>query len=142
MQSDLERNIAIVRELVQAMDAGDLAVLDSLCAPGFVAHFNGIDLSSAQVREAAANFVDAFPDLKHSLRSIEADGDRVTLHALDTATHCGMYKGIPPTNAKVEFESKATYRIESGKIAEVWQQMDVAGLTRQIRAGIRKEIED
>jgi predicted ester cyclase len=128
-------NIAIVRELIQAMDAGDLTVLDSMCIPGFVAHFNGIDLSLAQVREAAAGFVAAFPDLKHSIRTIEADGDRVTLRALDTATHRGTYKEIPPTNVRVQFETTATYRIEDGKIAEVWQQIDVEELMRQIRAG-------
>jgi predicted ester cyclase len=134
IQSDGERNIAIVRNLVQAMDAGDLAVLDSLCLPSFVAHFNGVDLNLAQVREAAASFVGSFPDMKHSIRSIEADGDCVKLQALDTATHRGPYKGIPATNLKVQFETTATYRIEFGKIAEVWQQMDVEGLLRQISA--------
>jgi ketosteroid isomerase-like protein len=89
MQSDNERNIAIVRDLVEAMDAGNPAVLDFLCTPDFAAHFNGIELSLAQVREAAAGFVAAFADLKHSIRSIEGAGDRVTLRALDT----GLKKG-------------------------------------------------
>jgi predicted ester cyclase len=140
MQSDIEHNIAIVRELVRAMEAGDPSVLDSLCTPGFVAHFNGVDLSLAQVREAAAGFVAAFPDLKHSIRSIEAEDDRVRLHALDTATHRGTYKGIPATNVKVQFKASATYRIEAGKTAEVWQQMEVVELMRQLRgeSGCRK----
>jgi predicted ester cyclase len=135
MQSDIEHNTAIVRELIQAMDAGDLAVLDSLCVPDFVAHFNGVDLSLEQIRQAAAGFIRAFPDLKHSIRSIEADGDRVTLRALDRATHRGTYKEIPATSVKVQFETTATYRIEAGKIAEVWQHMDVEGLMNQILAG-------
>jgi predicted ester cyclase len=135
MQSDIEHNTAIVRELIQAMDAGDLAVLDSLYVPDFVAHFNGVNLSLEQIRQAAVGFIRAFPDLKHSIRSIEADGDRVTLRALDTATHRGTYKEIPATNVKVQFETTATYRIEAGKIAEVWQQMDVEGLMKQLRAG-------
>ena len=142
MQSDIERNIAIVRELAHAMEAGDPAVLDSLCTPGFMAHFNGIDLSLAQVREAAAGFVAAFRDLKHSIRSIEAEGDCVRLQALDTATHRGAYRGIPATNIKVQFETTAKYRIEAGKIAEVWQQMDVVELMRQLRAGIRKGLRE
>jgi predicted ester cyclase len=133
--SEGDHNIAIVRKLVQAMDAGNLAVLDSLCSLNFVAHFNGIDLNLAEVREAAAGFASAFSDLKHTIRSIDVNGDRVKLHALDTATHRGEYKGIPASNLKVQFETTATYRIESGKIAEVWQRMDVEGLMRQIRAG-------
>jgi predicted ester cyclase len=132
MPGDADRNIAIVRKLIQAMDAGDLAVLDSLCAPNFVAHFNGIDLSLSEVRKAAIGFVSAFSDLKHTIRSIEANGDQVELHALDSATHRGPYRGIPTTNQKVQFETTAIYRMESGKIAEVWQRMDVEGLLRQI----------
>jgi len=132
MQSDIERNHEIVRELLRGMEAGDLAVLDSVCAPDFVAHFNGIDLSLSQVREAAAGFVAAFPDLKHSIQTLDVDGDRVTLHAWDTATHRGTYRGIPATNMQVQFETIATYRIEAGKIAEVWQQMDVPALLKQI----------
>jgi predicted ester cyclase len=132
---DGDHNIAIVRKLVQATESGDPAVLDSLCVPDFVAHFNGVDLNLAQVREAAANFVRAFSDRKHSIRSIEAAGDHVKLHALATATHFGTYKRIPSTNIKVQFDTTATYRIESGKIAEIWQQMDVEELMRQIRAG-------
>jgi predicted ester cyclase len=132
MPRDADRNIAIVRRLIQAMDAGDLAAFETLCAPNFIAHFNGVDLNLAQVREAAVGFVSAFSGLKHTIRSIDTKGDRVTLHALDSATHCGAYRGIPATNRTVQFETTATYRIESGKIAEVWQRMDVEGLLRQI----------
>ena len=131
----MQRNIEIVQALIQAMETGDLAALDLLCRPDFKAHFNGTDLNLAQVRATAASFIEAFADLKHSIRSIEADGDHVRLHALVTTAHRGTYKGIPATNRKVQFETTATYRIESGKIVEVWQQMDVDGLLGQIRAG-------
>jgi len=134
MGIDNERNTSIVRELLRAMDAGHLAVLDSICAPDFIAHFNGIDLNLRQVHEAAAGFIAAFPDLKHSIQAIDGEGDRVTLRALDTATHRGAYKGIPPTNIKVQFETTAVYRIVEGKIVEVWQRFDVEVLLRQIGA--------
>jgi predicted ester cyclase len=52
---------------------------------------------------------------------------------VDTATHRGAYKGIPPTNREIHFETMAIYRIEDGKIAEVWQQMDVQSLFHQLR---------
>ncbi|HLQ77577.1 MAG TPA: ester cyclase, partial [Terriglobia bacterium] len=76
MQSDIERNQEIVRELVRGMDAGDLTVLDLVCTPDIVAHFNGVDLSLSQVREAAAGFTAAFPDLRHSIQALDVDGDR------------------------------------------------------------------
>ena len=64
-----------------------------------------------------------------------AEGDRVALRALDRGTHRGGYKGIEPTGRSVEFETIAIYRIIDGKIAEVWQQMDVQNLMRQLQAG-------
>src|SRR5258706_12704593 len=91
------------------------------------------ELNLAAIKEAAAGFCAAFPDLSHTIEDVIAEGDRVVVRARDRATHRGAYKGIPGTGKPVEFETIAIYRIADGKIAEVWQQMDVPGLVRQLR---------
>jgi len=95
----------------------------------------GSELDLAQVKTAASGFHEAFPDLKHTILDLVAEGDRVALRAMDRGTHRGVYKGIEPTGRRVEFETIAIYRIVGGKIAEVWQLMDVQGLLRQLRVG-------
>jgi len=131
-----ENNKSIVRALIDAMDRGDISILDIVCAREFLGHFMGSELDLAQVKTAAAGFHEAFPDLKHTILDLVAEGDRVALRAMDRATHRGVYKGIQPTGRVVEFETSATYRIVDGKIVEVWQQMDVQALLRQIRGEV------
>jgi len=129
----LEENKAIVRKLIEAMDRGDLSILDQLCTPDLKVHFMGRELDLAQIKEAAAAFNAAFPDLRHTIEDLTADEDRVALRARDRAIHRGSYRGIAPTGRSVEFEITVVYRIASGRIAEVWQEMDVEGLLRQLR---------
>ena len=130
--SKLEENKAIVRVLVEAMDRGDLSVIELVCAPDVSAHFMDREMNLAQVKEAATSFNAAFPDLRHTIKDLIAEGDRVVLRAQDRATHQGVYKGIPATGRSVVFETIAIYRITDGKIAEVWQQMDGQALMKQL----------
>jgi steroid delta-isomerase-like uncharacterized protein len=133
MSNTLEENKAVVRSLVAAMDRGDVSVIDSLCAPDVSAHFMDRELNLAQIKEAAMGFNAAFPDLRHTIEDLIAEGDRVVLRARDRATHLGAYRNIPATGRSVEFETIAIYRLANGKIAEVWQQMDQEALKKQLR---------
>jgi len=117
------------------MDAGDLSVLDELCASHFVVHFAGSDLDLGQTKEAARTFYAAFPDLSHRIEDLIAEGDRVALRTVDEGTHRGEFEGIRATGKRVAFEVIAIYRIEAGKIAEAWEQIDLDGLRRQLGAG-------
>lgn len=128
-----DENKRIVRRLLEAMDRGDLSILDVICDGDLVVHFMDAELTREQVKSAAAGFTEAFPDLKHTILTLVAEDDRVTLRATDVATHRGAYKGIPATGRRVEFSTVATYRITNGKIAEVWQQMDVNALMKQLK---------
>jgi len=133
MSNTLEENKGIVRSLVAAMDRGDVSVIDTLCAPDVSAHFMGRELNLTQIKEAAMGFLAAFPDLRHTVEDLIAEDDRVVLRARDRATHRGVYRGIPPSGMSIEFETIAIYRIADGKVAEVWQQMDVEALMKQLR---------
>jgi predicted ester cyclase len=127
-----EANKLIVLKLIESMDSGDASVVDTLFDPLCVAHFMGKDLTRVQMKEAAGRFSTAFPDLTHTVQNIVAEGDRVVLHSVDRATHKGVYRRIPPTGLRVQFETIAIYRIANGRIAEVWQLMDTNGLLRQL----------
>jgi predicted ester cyclase len=127
-----EGNKALILRLIDAMDRNDLSILDQICDPDLVAHFIDAELNLGQIRAAAAGFIASFPDVTHTIVEIVATDDRVVLRAVDRATHRGPYKGIGATGRIVEFETVATYRIADGKIAEIWQQMDVEALIRQL----------
>lgn len=54
---------------------------------------------------------------------------------VDEGTHRGEFDGIPATGKRASFEVIALYRISGGRIAEMWEQIDMEGLRRQLGAG-------
>ena len=72
--------------------------------------------------------VDAFPDHRWELRHLLVEGDWVSAHFVDTGTHRGTFRGVPPTGRTVRTQEFAMYRVEDGRIAEVWVTADNASL--------------
>ncbi len=132
MNAVIERNKALVLELIEGTDHGDFSILDRLCAADLRGHFNGKHLNRAEIEAAARQFSQAFTGIKHHIQDVIAEGDRVVVRARDETTHTGDFRGIRASGRRVSFEVIAIYRIEDGKIAEVWEQMDMADLLRQI----------
>ena len=62
--------------------------------------------------------VDEIPDFHWELRHLLVDGDWLAAHFLDTGTHA-------PTGRRVSVPEFSIYRIEGGKIAEVWGDLRV-----------------
>ena len=85
-------------------------------------------------RQAVQYFLDAFPDLRHEITLILAEGDLVAAHQLWRGTHGGEFMGVAATGKTVEFSSTAILRIADGLIAEAWDEVDVAGLMGQLGA--------
>jgi predicted ester cyclase len=48
------------------------------------------------------------------------------------ATHAGSLAGIPATGKRVQQRGTVIYRLENGRIVEVWAQMDQMGMLRQL----------
>ena len=59
-------------------------------------------------------FCEAFPDARHAIDDLIAEGDRVVLRTTAQATHRGRFEGIEPTGRSVEFTGLVVYRIQSG----------------------------
>jgi predicted ester cyclase len=60
------------------------------------------------------------------------EGDKVLVRWRSTGTHEGELMGIPPTGRRVTMTGFDLFRIEGGKIAEMWQEADRLGLLQQL----------
>ena len=74
----------------------------------------------------------AFPDIVHEIKDIEAFGDKVMVRAVDIATHTNEYQGMPPTGKKFEISWIIIFRLKDGKIVEAWEEVDSAGFMQQL----------
>lgn len=88
---------------------------------------------TAYLKELAKNLITAFPDVKLTVEEVVQEKDRLAARVTIEGTHKGEFAGIKPTGKKVRAANFALYRLENGKIAEVWSLTDLASLTRQLK---------
>ena len=77
--------------------------------------------------------VRGFPDYRWQLRRLMVAEPWIAAHLTDTGTHRAAYFGIEATGRAVSTEEFAFYRVDSGRIAEVWGTPFHAHLLEQIR---------
>jgi predicted ester cyclase len=117
-------NARRLRELLSAVDNGELDRAMSFYAPGYRDH----DASESRqggdalitLRSAFARFQAAFSEVRHSLDDVIAAGDKVAARISVSARHTGELFGIPPTGTMILNDSLVIYRFEDGLIRERW----------------------
>ena len=80
------------------------------------------------------NFVNAFPDLHITVEDSVTEGDKIAVRCRVNATHCGEGIGVTPCNTPVEFTFMTIVRLENGKIAEAWNNVDFFEMYKQLGA--------
>jgi predicted ester cyclase/quinol monooxygenase YgiN len=133
-----EANKAIVRRIEEAWNANDLAALDDLFAPDFVAH-NAVPglppgLDGAKMAHQAS--MASFPDRRTAIEEVIGAGDTVVVRMRMTGTNQGglAWAGVPPNGNKVDVTWTSMYRLAGGKVVEHRAEMDIMGLMQQLGA--------
>ena len=130
-----QANVALVRESVEAFNAGDMAKLLAVAAPDIVIHYAEMP-EPLQGRETWQQGYDlvkrAFPDLEIHVDDLVAANDKVALRLTLSGTHEGEFQGIPATGRTISYVSHEFYRLADGVFAEEWICSDMATLFRQL----------
>jgi steroid delta-isomerase-like uncharacterized protein len=137
----LDENKATVRRiLTEFWQKGDASVLDELLAVDCVNHEQSV--SEQRGREACKQWAEgvrqanrqAFPDFDIALDDLIAEGNQVAKRWTFRGTHRGEFNGIPATGKQVTMRGITLYRLEGGKVREMYWNYDVFGLLVQIGA--------
>jgi predicted ester cyclase len=127
---------ALVRQVVDDWNRGDLDALDEHLDPAYVNRDPNnpevTDLPSYKRWAAAARA--AFPDLRVTIDDLIAEGDRVAKLWSFEATHRGEFLGIAPTGRPVTWSGITIYRVTGDKVAECIWRTDALGLLQQLGA--------
>jgi predicted ester cyclase len=127
---------ALVRQVVDDWNRGDLDALDEHLDPAYVNRDPNnpevTDLPSYKRWAAAARA--AFPDLRVTIDDLIAEGDRVAKLWSFEATHRGEFLGIAPTGQRVTWSGITIYRVTGDKVAECIWRTDALGLLQQLGA--------
>ena len=130
-----EENKALARRYVEeAINKGNLAVIDELTAADYVEHspFPGQAPGIEGEKQLISMLRAAFPDLHSTIEDLIAEGDKVVLRATARGTHKGEFMGIPPTGKQVTVTEIHIIRFVGGKGVEHWGEVDMMGMMQQL----------
>ena len=74
----------------------------------------------------------AFPDVHVTIDTVMADGNFVAERHTARGTHKGEFMGIPATGKKIHWTENHFYRLEDGRIHEVWSEWSYQNLMNQL----------
>jgi predicted ester cyclase len=115
----------MVRDYLEGIDSGNLAIIDDLFTSDAVIHFPGVpDLDRAGWKQVLTSFYTAFPDLHHEVQDQLATEDRVAFRWIAPGTHQKEFQGVQPRGKRVTFSGISLVRVAAGRIAEYWLSMD------------------
>ena len=129
-----EENKAIVREFFAAIDEGNLDRVKELVADDFALNAPGLPepWGADMLFQAIKTHYASFPDWRHVIEDIIAEGDKVAVKLTQYGTHKAEYDGILATGNKVIMPAMHLIRIVDGKIKEWWAIEDNLGLMQQL----------
>ncbi|BAY09826.1 ester cyclase [Calothrix sp. NIES-2098] len=129
------QNKAIVLQMYNSFDRGNLEAVQELLAANFVAHIPGASEPlnrEAFVQSVLMTFRSAFPDGMHQFEDVIAEADKVVTRGTFSGTHRGELQGIPPTGKQITIPFFHIDRIVDGKLVEHWGQSDLLSLMQQV----------
>lgn len=119
---------------MEVWNQGNVAAAGEFLAAEFISN-NAVDvtvLGPSDYGRSVLEYRTAFPDLRTTLEDVFAVGDRVAVRGTDRGTHCGDFMGGAATVREVTSTWIEIFRMESGKAAEGWVEMDTRRLLAQI----------
>ncbi len=133
-----EKNMAIVRSLIEAENKHNTDLLDEFISPD-LGTFD-VDVSDTPkqtqglviLKQMYTQMYNGFPDFHGTIEDITAEGDKVWIRFKGTGTHKGEYLGLAPTGKKVTMRAVSIYRIADEKVVEMWTVVDMLDIYKKI----------
>lgn len=136
-EEELQREVnkAVVRQWVKTLNENEPDSLDTIVTEGFVRHSQATPDVEVKGLEDFKRFDretrEIFPDYQTTLEQLVAEGDLVAFWGTFSGTQEGPMGAWPATGETAELDISGIFRLEEGKIAELWITWDnLAGLTQ------------
>jgi steroid delta-isomerase-like uncharacterized protein len=136
MSLEEDHNKAIVRRIYgELWNERRLEVAEELIARGGVNYDTGLTprpFGPDEMMGTVRMVTTGFPDNRHEVEEVLAEGDSVVVRCTLTGTHEGPFMGIPPTGRRIAVTEIHLYRLQGGKAVEHRVGRDDLGALRQL----------
>ncbi len=134
--TQLEANKEVVRQFTDILNAADWDALDEVVAEDFRRHSQATAGPPVNSREEfkrlQESFLASMPDQRVTIDMLIAENDMVAAYATYSGTQTGPMGDFPPTGKQAETKFLAIFRMEEGKIAELWAEWDNLAMLAQL----------
>jgi steroid delta-isomerase-like uncharacterized protein len=123
------------RVIEEIFGQGKLEVADEIIATDFVGHDPALPEPTRGpdgIKQAAAGYRAAFPDLTCTVDQQVVEGGTVATRWTGTGTHEGDFFGVAPTGKQVTVTGISIDRVVDGKVVEDHTNWDMFGLMVQL----------
>ncbi len=129
-----EQNKAVFEKLMSALNAKDLATMESLIADDFVDNdaMPGMAPGRQGMIDMMGMFVAAFPDLNVVVEHWVAEGNLVVGVMTTKGTQTGEFMGMPASGKNFSVREMHMVRVANGKMAEHWGLSNEMSMMQQL----------
>jgi steroid delta-isomerase-like uncharacterized protein len=126
---------ALVRAFIdETWNQGDFRNLSAQLAPVVTLHFGGRDIP-LRIEDMIAfvqRFRTAFADFSWTVDEAVAQGGTVAMRTTFSGTMTGPFDGHAPNGRSMKVSFQLFGHVRDGRIRELWEEYDVAGMRRQL----------
>lgn len=135
-QNLLDRNKRVVERFIRISNDANWDQLPDVMAADVRRHSAATAGEPVKSREEFValqrQFMTTFPDQHVRMNHMIAEGDYVAIRATYSGTQSGPMGGVPASGNRVDAPFIAFFRVESGKIAELWLEWDNVHILTQL----------
>lgn len=125
--------LVAARNTDELWNEGRPELIDEIFADDFVWHSNdGPPMDREAWRQFVGAYMNAFPDVHFTTKTVIAEGDLVLHDWRATGTHTGGGLGIPATGRAIDIGGASMYRVHGGRIVEGWSLYNRVGMNQQL----------
>ena len=132
----LEANKKLIQHFTEATNKANWDAFDKLLTVDFKRHCQATPNAQINSREdfkaLQKSFQKSMPDQKISVEMLIAEGDKVAAYATYTGTLTGPMGEFPATGKSADSKFITIFRIEKGRIAEIWVEWDNLNMFTQL----------
>jgi predicted ester cyclase len=131
----LVQNKGLLDKYISAKNAKDLTKTPEIYSQDYIENTGRNPSGLAAVTDNWRSQFQAIPDVKATLEDAVITNEKVVARITYSGTHSvPFFAGIPATGKTFKLGTIDIWRVSGGKFVEHWDQVDFAGLQRQLTA--------
>ena len=129
----VENNKSIALRYIEEMhNKRNLDVADELFSDECKIHLGQASFNREDYKNIILRSSSTFSDITTTVDDLIAEGDKVVTRWTSRFIHQDKFMGVDPTYQQIKISGISIYRVNEGKIAEIWISWDRLSLMQQL----------